>query len=77
GRSDLIVNFQKRRVVIELKFSSDGRNSAALLKEAVNQIEDKEYGTENLGERELLKIAGVFDASKDQRKITFFQLANS
>ncbi|MBO6259156.1 MAG: PD-(D/E)XK nuclease domain-containing protein [Succinivibrio sp.] len=73
GRSDLIVNFPKRCVVIELKFSSDGKNSKSLLKEAANQIKDQEYGTENLGERELIKIAGVFDASKDKRKLTVFQ----
>ncbi|MBO6258027.1 MAG: PD-(D/E)XK nuclease domain-containing protein, partial [Succinivibrio sp.] len=73
GRSDLIVNLKKRRLVIELKFSSDGKNGEALLKEAVNQIDDKEYGTENLGERELIKIAAVFDAREDKRKITFFQ----
>ncbi|MBO6258943.1 MAG: AAA family ATPase [Succinivibrio sp.] len=73
GRSDLIVNFQKRRMVIELKFSPDGKNSEVLLQEAINLIEDKEYGTENLLGRELLKIACVFDAAEDHRKITVFK----
>ena len=72
GRSDLIINFQKRRVVIEFKFSADGRNSESLLQEAINQIKDKEYGRENLGRRELLKIACVFDGSPEVRKITTF-----
>ncbi|MBO6257732.1 MAG: PD-(D/E)XK nuclease domain-containing protein, partial [Succinivibrio sp.] len=73
GRSDLIVNFQQRRVVIELKFSPGGRNCEALLKEAINQIEDKEYGRENLGNRELLKIACVFNGAADRRQITLFK----
>ncbi|MBO6258462.1 MAG: PD-(D/E)XK nuclease domain-containing protein, partial [Succinivibrio sp.] len=72
GRSDLIVNFQQRRVVIELKFSPGGRNCEALLKEAINQIKNKEYGRENLGDRELLKIACVFNGAADKRQITLF-----
>ena len=72
GRSDLIVNLKNRRVVIELKFSADGKNSEALLKEAKNQIKDKEYGTENLGDRELIKIACVFNGDAKVRKITSF-----
>ena len=73
GRSDLIVNLKNRRVVIELKFSADGKNSEALLKEAKNQIKDKEYGTENLGERELIKIACVFNGAADKRQISVFK----
>ena len=73
GRSDLLINLKNRRVVLELRFSPDGRNSETLLNDAVNQINDREYGTENPGNRELLKIACVFDASEDKRKITAFQ----
>ncbi|MBO6257922.1 MAG: PD-(D/E)XK nuclease domain-containing protein, partial [Succinivibrio sp.] len=73
GRSDLLVNLKNRRVVIELKFSSDGKNSEALLQEAVNQIKDKDYGTENLGGRELLKIGCVFNGAADKRQITAYK----
>ena len=74
GRSDLLINLKNRRVVIELKFSSDGKNCEALLQEAVNQIKDKEYGTENLGGRELIKIACVFNGDDKVRKITSFRI---
>ncbi|MBO6258349.1 MAG: AAA family ATPase [Succinivibrio sp.] len=73
GRSDLLINLKNRRVVIELKFSSDGKNSEALLQEAVKQIEDKEYGTENLGGRELIKIGCVFNGAAGKRQITLFK----
>ncbi|MBO6258584.1 MAG: PD-(D/E)XK nuclease domain-containing protein, partial [Succinivibrio sp.] len=73
GRSDLLINLKNRRIVLELKFSADGKNSEALLKDAVNQIEDKEYGIENLGSRELLKIACVFNGETKVRKIISFK----
>ncbi|WP_202107631.1 AAA family ATPase [Succinivibrio dextrinosolvens] len=72
GRSDILVNFDTRRVILELKFSETGRDVDSLLKDAVSQIKSREYGFENLGDRELLQIACVFDASKDKRKITLF-----
>ena len=72
GRSDILVNFDTRRVILELKFSETGRDVDSLLKDAVAQIQSREYGVENLGDRELLQIACVFDASKDKRKITLF-----
>ena len=74
GRSDIVVNFRNRRVIIELKFSKDGKDSQSLLKEAVNQINAKEYGTENLCNRELLKIACVFNGAEDKRQITLFKM---
>ncbi|WP_269316614.1 PD-(D/E)XK nuclease domain-containing protein [Succinivibrio dextrinosolvens] len=72
GRSDILVNFDTRRVILELKFSETGRDVDSLLKDAVAQIQSREYGVENLGDRELIQIACVFDASKDKRKITLF-----
>ena len=76
GSSDLLVNFKKRRVIIELKFSKDGKDAEALLKEAEDQIRQREYGVENLGDRELLQIAAVFDGSSKVRKITSFEQIN-
>ena len=73
GRSDIIVNFEHRRVVIELKYSKNGRDTDALLQDAVNQIKDKEYGRENTGDRELLQIACVFNGDAAVRKITAFE----
>lgn len=74
GRSDILVNFNTRRFVLELKFSENGSDADVLLKDAVSQIKSREYGVENLGDRELLQIASVFDASKDKRKISLFSV---
>ncbi|MDY6471018.1 MAG: PD-(D/E)XK nuclease domain-containing protein, partial [Succinivibrio dextrinosolvens] len=73
GSSDLLINLKKRRVVIELKFSKDGNDSDSLLKEAVEQIKKREYGIENIRDRELLQIAAVFNGSNNVRKITVFE----
>ena len=67
------MNFKKRRVIIELKFSKDGKDAEALLKKAEDQIRKREYGAENLGDRELLQIAAVFDGSPEVRRITVFK----
>ncbi len=72
GRSDLIVNFDRRRIVIELKFSKDGSDTDRLLQEASAQLSSREYGTENLGSKELLGIACVFNGAAEVRKITSF-----
>ncbi len=73
GSSDLLINFKKRRVVIELKFSKDGTNVKALLDEAKEQIIRREYGIDNVGEKELLQIAAVFDGTREVRKITAYE----
>ena len=73
GRSDLSLNFKQRRIVIELKFSQDGSNAQALLEDALEQIKSRDYGRENLGGRELLRLAAVFSAAKDARRITLWQ----
>lgn len=73
GRSDILINLDNRRIVLELKFSKDGHDVNSLLDEAVKQIKEKEYGIENLGNRELIQIAAVFDGSDNIRKITEFK----
>ncbi|WP_031492098.1 AAA family ATPase [Succinivibrio dextrinosolvens] len=73
GRSDILINLDNRRIVLELKFSKDGHDVNSLLDEAVKQIKEKEYGIENLGNRELIQIAAVFDGSENIRKITEFK----
>ena len=73
GRSDILINLDNRRIVFELKYSKDGHDVNSLLDEAVKQIKEKEYGIENLGNRELIQIAAVFDGSDNIRKITEFK----
>ena len=73
GRSDIIVNFPKRRVVLELKYTDKASEEQKKLDEAEKQIMDKGYGLENLGDRELLQIACVFNGDKNKRQITMFK----
>ncbi|SFK55588.1 AAA family ATPase [Succinivibrio dextrinosolvens] len=73
GRSDILLNLNKRRIVLELKYSDDGHDVNSLLEGAINQIKEKEYGIENLGDRELIQIAAVFDGTREVRKITVFK----
>ena len=73
GRSDIIVNFPKRRVVLELKYTDKASNEQKKLDEAEKQIIEKGYGLENLGDRELLQIACVFNGDKRKRQITMFK----
>ena len=73
GRSDIIVNFPKRRVVLELKYTDKASNEQRKLDEAEKQIIEKGYGLENLGDRELLQIACVFNGDKRKRQITMFK----
>ena len=46
------------------------------MKKAEDQIRKREYGAENLGDRELIQIAAVFDGSSKVRKITAFEQIN-
>jgi len=73
GRSDILVNFPKRRVVIELKYTTEESEEQKKLAEAENQLIEKGYGLENLEDRELLQIACVFNGAKSKRQITAYK----
>ena len=73
GRSDILVNFPKRRVVLELKYTDKVNEEKIKLDEAEQQIIEKGYGLENLGERELIQIACVFNGDKNKRQITMYK----
>ena len=73
GRSDIIVNFPKRRVVLELKYTDKASEEQKKLDEAEKQIIEKGYGLENIGDRDLLQIACVFNGDKSKRQITMFK----
>ncbi len=73
GSCDLLINFPKRRVVIELKFSKNGTDVKVLLEEAKDQIRRREYGVEHIEDKALIQIAAVFDGSPDVRKITDYE----
>ncbi|WP_202107622.1 AAA family ATPase [Succinivibrio dextrinosolvens] len=73
GRSDIIVNFPERRVVLELKYTDKTSEEQKKLEEAEHQIIEKGYGLENLGDRELIQIACVFNGEKSKRQITMYK----
>ena len=73
GRSDILVNFPKRRVVLELKYTDKVNEEKIKLDEAEQQIIEKGYGLENLGDRELIQIACVFNGDKNKRQITMYK----
>ncbi|WP_164954424.1 AAA family ATPase [Succinivibrio dextrinosolvens] len=73
GRSDIIVNFPKRRVVLELKYTDKVNSEKAKLAEAEQQIIEKGYGLEDLGGRELIQIACVFNGAKNKRQISMYK----
>jgi hypothetical protein len=73
GRSDILVNFPKRRVVLELKYTDKVNEEKNKLDDAEQQIIEKGYGLENLGDRELIQIACVFNGAKTKRQITMYK----
>ena len=77
GRSDILVNFPKRRVVLELKYAVKVNEEKKKLAEAEQQIIEKGYGLEALGDRELLQIACVFNGAKNKRQITAYKTVDS
>ncbi len=77
GRSDIIVNFPKRRVVLELKYTDKASEEQKKLDEAEKQIIEKGYGLENLGDRDLLQIACVFNGDKSKRQISMYKSVGS
>ena len=76
GRSDILINFPKRRVVLELKYTEKVSGEKAKLTEAEQQIKEKGYGLENLGDRELIQIACVFNGAKNKRQITMYKIVD-
>ena len=74
GRADLMIETNKRRIVIEFKYAKDETESKAKLSEAVEQIKTRDYGNIVPRKDELLRIAAVFNADPKVRAFTEFQL---
>ena len=74
GRADLMIETNKRRIVIEFKYAKDETEAKAKLSEAIEQIKTRDYGNIVLRKDELLRIAAVFNADPKVRAFTEFQL---
>ena len=73
GRADLMIETNKRRIVIEFKYTKDETEAKAKLSEAVAQIKTRDYGNIVPRKDELLRIAAVFNADPKVRAFTEYQ----
>ena len=73
GRADLVIETNKRRIVIEFKYAKDETEAKAKLSEAIEQIKTRDYGNIVPRKDELLRIAAVFNADPKVRAFTEYQ----
>ena len=73
GRADLMIETNKRRIVIEFKYAKDETEAKAKLSEAIAQIKTRDYGNIVPRKDELLRIAAVFNADPKVRAFTEYQ----
>ena len=73
GRADLMIETNKRRIVIEVKYAKDETEAKAKLSEAIEQIKTRDYGNIVPRKDELLRIAAVFNADPKIRAFTLSQ----
>ncbi len=72
GRSDIQLDFDNRRIVIELKFAKDATEVQDKLKQAKEQIKARDYGNDRTLQGELLRLALVFNGQ--EREFTSYEL---
>ena len=73
GRADLMIETNKRRIVIEFKYAQNETEAKIKLNEAVEQIKSRDYGNILPKKAELLRIAAVFNADPKVRAFTLSQ----
>ena len=73
GRADLVIETNKRRIVIEFKYAKDETEAKAKLSEAIEQIKSRDYGNIVPRKNELLRIAAVFNADPKVRAFTQYK----
>ena len=73
GRADLMIETNKRRIVIEFKYAQNETEAKTKLSEAVEQIKSRDYGNIVPRKNELLRIAAVFNADPKVRAFTEYQ----
>ena len=73
GRADLMIETNKRRIVIEFKYAQNETEAKAKLSEAIEQIKTRDYGNIVPRKDELLRIAAVFNADPKVRAFTQYK----
>ena len=72
-RADLMIETNKRRIVIEFKYAQNETEAKAKLSEAIEQIKSRDYGNIVPRKNELLRIAAVFNADPKVRAFTQYK----
>ena len=72
GRSDIILEYDSRRLVLELKYAGSEADCSRKLSEAVGQIKNRKYG-DTLPEKPVLKLALVFNGDSSVRQFTHYE----
>ena len=67
-----MVEIQNRRIVFELKYVTSEKDAQIKLQEAVNQIQERDYGN-TYPNMDLLRIALVFNGDSKVRAFTHYQ----
>lgn len=73
GRSDMILEYEQRRLVFELKYAETEAESEKKLQEAVEQIKSRQYG-DTLPAKPVLKLALVFNGDSKVRQFTHYEI---
>ena len=73
GRSDIELEYDSRRLIFELKCAETENDCEKKLQEAIDQIKNKSYG-DVLPNKEVLKLALVFNADQKVRQFTHFDV---
>ena len=73
GRADLMIETNKRRIVIEFKYAKEETEAKTKLNEAIEQIKTRDYGNIVPRKDELLRIATVFNADPKVRAFTQYK----
>ena len=69
GRSDIVIEYDRRRIVLELKYADTASECGKKLKEASEQIKSRKYG-ETLPSKPVLRLALVFNGDSKVRQFT-------
>ena len=72
GRSDIILEYDSRRLVLELKYAGSEADCSRKLSEAVGQIKARKYG-DTLPRKPVLKLALVFNGDSSVRQFTHYE----
>ena len=73
GRSDIVLDYRKRRLVLELKYAGTEKECQEKLKEAAEQIRERRYGDLLPAKDEVLQLALVFCGEEGVRQFTHFE----